>query len=193
MLTIDRKKEERVVRAFTHKLADIPDGVTVSPADLSGKRLFEGTPIGGRDASGIYHVVKAAALATDVTNSATGYPVLKGHHFKVGDIIMLGEGGKASAITAIDTSGVAFDTLTVAATLGVVATAGSVVYEAKATSTGTTSELKYIPVALVGENYDVDGLTNLFVNACTIGQIREENIPAVGEVVKTRLKGIVFI
>jgi hypothetical protein len=56
MLTIERKKDERVIRAFTHKLADIPDGVTVSANDLAGKVLLEGTPIGGKDANGLYHV-----------------------------------------------------------------------------------------------------------------------------------------
>lgn len=28
MLRIDRKKDNRVIRAFTHKLADIPNGIT---------------------------------------------------------------------------------------------------------------------------------------------------------------------
>jgi hypothetical protein len=52
-------------------LADIPDGVTVSSSDLAGKRLLEGTPVGGKDSDGIYHVVKVAALAVDVVASAT--------------------------------------------------------------------------------------------------------------------------
>jgi hypothetical protein len=181
-----------VIRAFTHKLADIPDGVTVSSSDLAGKRLLEGTPVGGKDSDGIYHVVKVAALAVDVVAAATGYPVLKGHHFKVGDVIMLKEGGKASAITAIDTSGASSDTLT-CATLSVAATAGSVVYEAKVATTGSDSGLRYVPEALVGDSYDVEGQTNLFVEAWTIGQIREGNVPAVGAVVKSKLKGIVFI
>ena len=33
-LRIDRKKDERVVHACTHNLADIPNGVTVCSADL---------------------------------------------------------------------------------------------------------------------------------------------------------------
>jgi hypothetical protein len=192
MLTIERKEDKRMTRAFTHRLADIPDGVTVSANDLAGKVLLEGTPIGGKDASGLYHVVKTAALAVDVTAAATDYPVLKGHHFKAGDVITLGEGGKASAITAIDTSGTVSDTLTVTATLGVAATSGGAVYEAAAATTGSDSALRYAPFALVGESYEV-GKTNLFVNAWTIGQIRESNIPVVGEAVKSKLKGIVFI
>ncbi|MDR2139768.1 MAG: hypothetical protein LBP50_09505 [Tannerella sp.] len=192
MLTIKRKKDERVIRAFTHKLADIPDGVTVSVNDLSGKRLLEGTPIGGRDAGGLYHVLKTATLAAAVTASDTNYPVLKGHHFMVGDVIMLSEGGKASAITSVDTSGATSDTLAVGATLGVAGAAGDAVYQAKTATAGSDSALKHEPVALVGESYDVEQ-TNLYVNAWTIGQVRESNIPAAGEAVKSRLKGIVFI
>ncbi len=46
MLKIDRKKDNRVIRAFTHKLADIPNGITVSADDLTQKVLHEGTPVG---------------------------------------------------------------------------------------------------------------------------------------------------
>jgi len=37
MLKIDRKKDNRVIRAFTHKVADIPNGITVSADDLTQK------------------------------------------------------------------------------------------------------------------------------------------------------------
>jgi hypothetical protein len=73
MLTIEKKKDERVTRAFTHKLADIPDGITVSVNDLAGKVLFEGTPVGGKDTGGLYHVVKTATLAANVTDTGTDY------------------------------------------------------------------------------------------------------------------------
>ena len=52
---------------------------------------------------------------------------------------------------------------------------------------------KYAPVALVGESYDVDALSNHIVNAWTIGQIRESNIPPIGAEVKAKLTGIQFI
>ena len=60
-IQIQRKKDKRVVKAFTHKLADIPGGVTVSAADLTQAVLHEGTPI-GKDANGLYHVVKVAVV-----------------------------------------------------------------------------------------------------------------------------------
>lgn len=192
MLKIDRKKDNRVIRAFTHKVADIPNGITVSADDLTQKVLHEGTPV-GKDENGLYHVVKVAVLTDNATNSATTYTVKKGHNFKVGDVLMLAPGGAAYAITAIATnSGGSKDDLTVGTTLGVAAKAGDSLYlAAKAGASGAA--FKYAPVALVGESYDVDALSNHIVNAWTIGQIRESNIPPIGAEVKAKLTGIQFI
>lgn len=193
MLKIDRKKDNRVIRAFTHKLADIPNGITVSAADLTQKVLHEGTPV-GKDENGLYHVVKVAVLSADATNTATAYPVKKGHNFKVGDVVMLATGSKAYTITEIATNAddATSDDLTVDTTLGTAAKAGDSLYlAAKAGASG--SAFKYAPVALVGESYDVDELSNHIVNAWTIGQIRESNIPPIGAEVKAKLTGIQFI
>lgn len=193
MLRIDRKKDNRVIRAFTHKLADIPNGITVSAADLTQKVLHEGTPV-GKDENGLYHVVKVAVLSADATNTATAYTVKKGHNFKVGDVVMLATGSKAYTITGIATnaSDATSDDLTVDPTLGTAAKAGDAIYNAaKAGASG--SAFKYEPIALVGESYDVEALSNHIVNAWTIGQIRESNIPPVGSAVKAKLPGMVFI
>jgi len=193
MLKIDRKKDNRVIRAFTHKLADIPNGITVSAADLTQKVLHEGTPV-GKDENGLYHVVKVAVLSADATNTATAYTVKKGHNFKVGDVVMLATGSKAYTITEIATNAddATSDDLTVDTTLGTAAKAGDSLYlAAKAGASG--SAFKYAPVALVGESYDVDALSNHIVNAWTIGQIRESNIPPIGAEVKAKLTGIQFI
>jgi hypothetical protein len=191
-LHIDRKRDTRVVRAFTHKIADIPDGVTVSGADFAQKILTEGTAI-GKDASGLYHIVKVAALTAAATATATTYDVAKGHNFKVGDFIMLKEGGKAYAISAIDTSDAAKDVITVGTTLGAAAAVGDAIYQAAVESAGTASAFKYAPFALVGESYDVEPGHNIVVNAWTIAQIREANIKPLGAVVKAKLTGIQFI
>lgn len=193
MLKIDRKKDNRVIRAFTHKLADIPNGITVSAADLTQKVLHEGTPV-GKDENGLYHVVKVAVLSADATNTATAYTVKKGHNFKVGDVVMLATGSMAYTITEIATNAddATSDDLTVDTTLGTAAKAGDSLYlAAKAGASG--SAFKYAPVALVGESYDVDELSNHIVNAWTIGQIRESNIPPIGAEVKAKLTGIQFI
>lgn len=193
MLKIDREKDNRVIRAFTHKLADIPNGITVSAADLTQKVLHEGTPV-GKDENGLYHVVKVAVLSAAATNTATAYTVKKGHNFKVGDVVMLATGSKAYTITGIatNTDDATSDDLTVDTTLGTDAKAGDSLYlAAKAGASG--SAFKYAPVALVGESYDVDELSNHIVNAWTIGQIRESNIPPIGAEVKAKLTGIQFI
>lgn len=202
MLKIDRKKDNRVIRAFTHKLADIPNGITVSAADLTQKVLHEGTPV-GKDENGLYHVVKVAVLSADATNTATAYTVKKGHNFKVGDVVMLATGSKAYTITEIATNAddatsddltvdTTLGTAAVDTTLGTAAKAGDSLYlAAKAGASG--SAFKYAPVALVGESYDVDELSNHIVNAWTIGQIRESNIPPIGAEVKAKLTGIQFI
>lgn len=193
MLKIDRKKDNRVIRAFTHKLADIPNGITVSAADLTQKVLHEGTPV-GKDENGLYHVVKVAVLSADAAETATAYTVKKGHNFKVGDVVMLATGSKAYTITEIATNAddATSDDLTVDTTLGTAAKAGDSLYlAAKAGASG--SAFKYAPVALVGESYDVDELSNHIVNAWTIGQIRESNIPPIGAEVKAKLTGIQFI
>lgn len=193
MLKIDRKKDNRVIRAFTHKLADIPNGITVSAADLTQKVLHEGTPV-GKDENGLYHVVKVAVLSAAATNKATAYTVKKGHNFKVGDVVMLATGSKAYTITVIATNAddTTSDDLTVDTTLETAAKAGDSLYlAAKAGASGAA--FKYAPVALVGESYDVDELSNHIVNAWTIGQIRESNIPPIGAEVKAKLTGIQFI
>lgn len=193
MLKIDRKKDNRVIRAFTHKLADIPNGITVSAADLTQKVLHEGTPV-GKDENGLYHVVKVAVLSADAMNTATAYTVKEGHNFKVGDVVMLATGSTAYTITEIATNAddATSDDLTVDTTLGTAAKAGDSLYlAAKAGASG--SAFKYAPVALVGESYDVDELSNHIVNAWTIGQIRESNIPPIGAEVKAKLTGIQFI
>lgn len=79
-----------------------------------------------------YGVAQANAGGT-----ATDYLVLKGHTFKVGDYLASGAvGGKAYAITAINTSNSAYDTLTVGTTIGAV-TAGDLLYAS--TATGATA------------------------------------------------------
>lgn len=191
-IQIQRKKDKRVVKAFTHKLADIPGGVTVSAADLTQAVLHEGTPI-GKDANGLYHVVKVAVVAAQAAGDATTYTVKKGHNFKAGDVIFFTKGGKAYTISAIATnsSDATCDDITVGTTLGAAAV-GTEVYQSAANG-ATAGAFKHEPLALVGESYDVADLANHLVNAWTIGQIKEANIPPVGSAVKQALKGINFI
>ena len=189
-LKIDRKQDKRVVHACTHMLADIPNGVTVCSSELvAGGILQEGTALGGKDAAGLYHVVKTARL----TATTKAYKVAKGHHFKVGDFIMLKVGAKAYKITSINTSETLYDPINVGTTLGEAATAGAALVLAAAESADTTSAFKYVPKAMTGDSYDVEALNNHFVTAVTIGQFKESVIPAVSDDIKAALPGISLI
>lgn len=194
MLTIKKAKDSRVVRAFTHKVADIPNGVTVATAEFAQNVLREGTALGKDSVTGLYHLVKAAVLTTAAAAADTALVVKKGHDFKVGDFIMLKPGAKAYAITAIATNATdsTSDDLTVGTALGAAAK-GAGIYQAAAEAAGTQSKFKFEPVGLVGESYDIEQGTNHLVNLVTIGQVRESNIPALGAELKAKLPLINFI
>lgn len=194
MLQIKKQSDERVLHAFTHKLADIPGGVTVSAARLTQGKILEGTPI-GKGSDGIYQVVKTAVVAAAGTATTdTTYTVKKGHNFKVGEYIMAATGAKAYAITTIATNSgdSTCDDITVGTALGVNVAIGDVLMEAAAQSASTTSAFKFAPVALVGDAYDVEG--NMVVSAVTMGQIDTAKTAVVfGSAVKKALPNINFI
>lgn len=191
-MRIDRKKDNRTVHACTHNLADIPNGVTVSTADLiPGVPLLEGTPL-GKDVAGIYHAVKTAKVSEAATNTATTYKVAKGHHFKVGDFVMFKTGAKSYAITAIDTTAKTHDTITVGTTLGADIPVGGVLTQAKEES-ATVSAFKYAPFACVGDSYPVEALTNTPVAAVTFGQFKTALCPPISDAIKAALPTIKFI
>lgn len=197
MFTITRKSDSRVLRAFVHKLADIPNGVTVATTELvNGGILPEGAIVGKDNSTGVYHLIKTAVLAANAANDATTYTVKKGHHFKVGDFISAGIGKKAYAITAIATNSgdATCDDLSVGTTLGVAISAGEAIVQAAAQATGNTSALKYAaPYAVVGDSYNVVAGTNIFAQAWLIGVIKGALAPAAPADVIAKVPGVQFI
>lgn len=191
-LKIDRKQDVRTAHACTHNLADIPNGVTVSAADLvAGGILPEGAYI-GVDEAGLYHLVKTAKLTEAATATATTYKVAKGHHFKPGDFIASDAGAKAYAITSIDTSSdPTYDTITVGTTLGASLKAGDALVQAKAED--TKAEFKYAPKAVLGDSYPVKALSNHLAAAVTIGQFKAALSPAAPAGLRAALPTVNFI
>ena len=179
-LTIEKKKGVKRSRAVTHNLADIPGGVCIDTSEITQPTLAEGTAV-GKDANGLYHIIKTATLAANAANDATTYTVKKGHNFKVGDVIMLKTKGKAYAISAIATNATDAnaDDLTVGTTLGVTATTGDVVFQAAAVG-ASNSAFKYTPLGIINTSYDVE--PNLFVAVTTIGQVEGAKIEPLGEI-----------
>lgn len=186
-LRIDRKKDQRVVKCILHRVADIPGGVTVSAANLGGTALLEGTPI-GKGEDGLFVVCKTAKVITKAENNATTYEVAKGHHFKVGDRFAT-SGANGQSITKIDKSDATKDVITVETTLGAVVNVGECAFESK----GANKDLKVTPIAIAGSNENVDSGENLFTSAWVIGVVRQENAPAVNDVIKTALKGVIYV
>jgi hypothetical protein len=194
MFSIKQKNNSRVVRCFTHKLADIAGGVNISTADLVQATLPEGTPV-GKDNNGLYHVVKTAVLAADAGNTATTLTVKKGHNFKVGDNIFAVKGGKCYAISSITTNSdnAAYDDIVIGTTLGVALSAGAVIMQGNTTG-ASAGAFKYQPVALTGEGYDIKAGENLFANAWLIAVVKEAALEMpLGNVIKTELKGIITV
>lgn len=187
-LTIKRKKDNRVVKCILHRIADIPGGVTVSVKNLGGSALFEGTPL-AKGSDGLFLVCKTAQVVTAATATAKTYEVAKGHHFKVGDFIAIGNNG-GQKITAIDKTNAAKDIITVGTTLGADIEAGATAFEVAKASDTTP---KNTPVAVAGSNMDVEDGDNLFVAAWVMAVVREANAPAVDETAKAALKGIIYV
>jgi hypothetical protein len=109
-----------------------------------------GTPLVISEANRTASILDYGIAQANAGGTATAYPVLKGHTLKVGDYLASGAvGGKAYAITAIDTSNSAYDTVTVGTTIGAV-TAGDLLYASTATG-ATASALPAINALLYAD------------------------------------------
>jgi hypothetical protein len=109
-------------------------GFTLSTTGLtSGYTIPEGAPFGYNEATRVATLLKTAQMYSSATNTDTTYQVKKGHAFAVGDYLAQVVGGKAYAITAIDTSNANYDVLTVGTTLAVTLSAGDVLFKSSAT------------------------------------------------------------
>lgn len=187
-MQVKRKKDNRVVKCILHRIADIPGGVSVATANLGGKALFEGTPV-GKGANGLYSVVKTAQILAAATASAKSYNVAKGHHFIVGDRFAT-PGANGQLIESIDKTDATKDVITLKATLGVAVEAGEIAFE----SAGEDKNLKVSPVAVAGSNMDVDpDGDNLWVDAWVHGVVLDSNAPGATAAIKAALKGIVYV
>lgn len=175
-MTVQRRKDSRLPHVFMHKVADIRGGVSVKTSELGGDFLHEGAVLSAPD-NGICHVVKIARVVADVAADDTAIKVKKGHNFAKGDYVMADVGGKAYAITGIDTAtSKEFDTITIGTALGAIANGGFLI-EAAAESTTTTSALKYTPLSVVGTGKPVESGQNIDTDAWLIGVTKGNPLP----------------
>lgn len=184
-MTVKRRKDTSVKKVIQHRVADIRGGVGVITSNLGGSVLLEGTPLGA-PVNGKVEVVKLAKVVTNAGDSATSYEVEKGHHFKVGDFVMLKEGGVAAAITGINKSNASKDVINVEETLGEAVTAGDYLMEA-AEASSNASALKVEPHSINGTTQEVVPNDNLFTDAWVIA-VTKDTLPAA---ILDKLKGII--
>lgn len=176
-MTVQRRKDSKLPRVFMHKVADIRGGVSVKTSELGGDFLHEGSILSAPD-GGICHVVKIARIVANVEAADVNIKVKKGHNFAKGNYVMADEGGKAYAITAIDTaSSKEYDTITIGTALGKIST-GEFLIEAAAESATTTSKLKYTPLSVVGTGKPIQTGQNIDTDAWLIGVTKNNPLPA---------------
>ena len=183
-LRIEKRKDNRAGKCVLHRIADIPGGVTVSTANLSGSVLKEGTPI-GKGENGLYSVCKTAVL-----HEANGMKLtVKGvHHFKVGDKIAT-SGSAGKTITNIEDDHPDYKKIYLDSNLDGSPQEGDILFEV----TGANKTMKVVPMAVVGSNMDVKAGENLFVDAWVHAVVREAGAPAVTEKMKEALKNVSYV
>lgn len=187
-MTVTRRKDVRTPRVIMHKVADIRGGVSVYSSDLGGDYLREGAVLSAADEKGICHVVKFAQVVAEVGASDKTIKVKKFHNFAVGNFIMAGVGGKAYAITAIDTtSSKSYDTITIGTAIGAISKNGFII-EAAAQSADTSSALKYTPQTIVGTGKRVVQGGNIDTDAWLIAVTKDNPLP---DCIAEPLKGII--
>lgn len=187
-MTVKRSKETRLVRVIMHRIADIRGGVSVVTSELTQDFIAEGTPLSLPDSNGMCHVVKFAKVKANATNSATEIKVYKGHNFKVGDVVMAAENGKAYAITAIDTTNSGYDTITVGTTLGVALTADTSYIFQAAEAGASGAALKHEPATIVGTGRPVEANSNVDTDAWLFAVTKGNELPSL---IAGKLKGII--
>jgi hypothetical protein len=133
-------------------LEDVQGGGTIARSDLvnavfAGVKLDELPPlviVVKDETTGVYHVLKTAAVQAVAAANTVVYQVKKNHLFAVGDVVTLGGDftKAADVITAIDKSNSAFDKITLAGTIGAAAL-GEVLVQAKAKAEAGSAEPLY--------------------------------------------------
>lgn len=98
-----------------------------------GLILYRGTPLVYDEAARTATLLGVAKIHANASNSATSYQIEKGSNLLSGNYLAVAPGGAAYAITGIDTSNAAYDTVTVGTTLGVAVTAGEFAFASTAT------------------------------------------------------------
>lgn len=149
--------------------------VLVTTGLFPGQIIPPGTPLiydESQRTATLGHFAKMYAAAS---NSATSYQVNKGHNLIVGDNLAAVTGGAAEAITAIDPTNAAYDTITVGTTLGVAVTVGESLFA----STAAGESAAALPAfnGLLYEETLFEGPYQVAVSAVIRGTVYARRVP----------------
>ena len=139
----------------------------------AGNIIPAGTPVVYDEVTRVASILHNARAQANASASAVNYPVEKGHSLAVGDYLASGAvGGRAFAITAIDTSNASFDTITVGTTIGAV-TAGDLLFASTANGINASA----LP-AINGLTYDeVIVSSNISLSVVIRGTVYARRVP----------------
>ncbi|TDX83984.1 hypothetical protein [Epilithonimonas xixisoli] len=162
---IERKQEETPATSILHKVADIPNGVTIKTTGLAnGTVIAEATPL-YPDANGLYAVLGTAKVVEVAAANAVNYSVAKGHTLLVGQKLYKDASTNVD-ISAINTTDPTKDVVTVSATLGAKAIGGLL-------SQGNVAQ----SVAITGESHTVQAGRNVFASGWVIAVVNKNMSP----------------
>lgn len=173
---------------FQKVLETARGGFTLDPSGLSdGDVIPAGTPVAFDESTRMAKILKTARVYETAGGSATAYKVEKGHVFKVGDFIGKTAGGAAYAITSIDTSNAAYDTINVGTTIGA-ATEGDALFHSSASGASAAAVI----VAAKGLLYDdVEVSDDVSLSVVVRGTVYARRAP-VPTAVQTTMPLIIF-
>ena len=172
------------IPVFQKDIETVQGGFTLDETGFpAGTVIPKGSVMGYDESTRKAKVLKGAVLQASVTNTATAYPVLKGHNLLVGNTINL-PGGTARAITTIDRTNPSFDTVNVGTTIGAAAAAGIDIAIADAGQTGSKGFLRNDILITAG----VVRTLSIVIR----GTVYERRIPPVSAAVKAQVPTMIF-
>lgn len=164
-------------------------GFTLDVTGLTaGDVIPAGSPFAADDVTRVAKLSKTAVVLTTSGATDTSYQVVKGHKLAVGEYLAKTVGDKAYAITAIDTSNAAYDSVTVGTTLGTL-TANDVLFVSSATG-ATSAAIKNVPNGLLKNDVKVGSAEG--ISLVVRGTAYERRLPGLLTSMKTGMSGILF-
>ena len=172
-------------------IEDIQGGGTIARAELKG--IIDELPplvIVGKDANGLYHVVKTGKVTAD----AVAIQIAKNHVFKVGEAVTIGGAltGASDVISAIDKTNAAYDTITLSGAIGA-AKINDVLVLVTAKAAAKAAKFKYTPEVITMNKVDVT-VANQQSGLLVRGTVNEAVMPyPVDDAIKALLRFIRFV